>query len=150
MDCFRRCNAYQGGVRGGEGGNDGRCQGDRYFDKKSKNMHLEHAAKKNAKLAAPFFQSNESPVAKKVKDAPAGTAMEGYESGLFREEGLPPRPCQVLLDNSLIESSCIGHNGNMQEIIVEPVEENGKDLPSGKKLGDYMNEKGRMDVLKFF
>ena len=39
---------------------------------------------------------------------------------------------------------------NMQEIIVGPVEENGKDLPSGKKLGEYVNEKGRMDVLNFF
>ncbi len=26
------------------------------------------------------------------------------------------------------------------------MEENGKDLPSGKNLGDYINEKGRMDV----
>ena len=34
MDCFRRCKAYEGGVRGGEGGNDGRCQGDRYFHTK--------------------------------------------------------------------------------------------------------------------
>ena len=34
MDCFRRCNAYQGGVRGGEGGNDGWCQRDRKMDKK--------------------------------------------------------------------------------------------------------------------
>jgi hypothetical protein len=40
-------------------------------------------------------------------------------------------------------------NGNMEEIIVGPVEENGKDLPSGQKLGDYVNEKGRMDVVKF-
>jgi hypothetical protein len=38
----------------------------------------------------------------------------------------------------------------MEEIIVGPVEENGKDLPSGKNLEDYVNEKGRMDVLKFF
>jgi hypothetical protein len=43
--------------------------------------------------------------------------------------------------------SGIGQNGNRQEIIVRPVEENGKDLPSGKNLGDYMNEKDRMDVL---
>ncbi len=28
--------------------------------------------------------------------------------------------------------------------------EYGKDLPSGKKLGDYVNEKGRMDILKLF
>jgi hypothetical protein len=27
---------------------------------------------------------------------------------------------------------------------------NGKDLPSGKNLGDYVIEKGRMDVLKVF
>ncbi len=45
--------------------------------------------------------------------------------------------------------SGIGLNGDMEEIIVGPVEENGKDLSSGKKLGDYVNEKGRMDVLKF-
>jgi hypothetical protein len=41
-------------------------------------------------------------------------------------------------------------NGTVQEIIVGPVEENGNDLPSDKNLGDYVNEKGRMDVLKFF
>jgi hypothetical protein len=29
--------------------------------------------------------------------------------------------------------SCIGLNGDMEEIIVGPVEENGKDLPLGKK-----------------
>jgi hypothetical protein len=46
--------------------------------------------------------------------------------------------------------SGIGLNRDMEEIIVGPVEENGKDLPLGKKLGDYVNEKGRMDVLKFF
>ena len=38
----------------------------------------------------------------------------------------------------------------MQEINVGPVEENRNDLPSGKNLGDYINKKGRMDVLKFF
>ena len=37
----------------------------------------------------------------------------------------------------------------MQEIIVGPVEANGKDLPSGKKMEEYVNEKGRMDVLIF-
>ncbi len=46
--------------------------------------------------------------------------------------------------------SGIGLNGNMEEIIVGPVEENGKYLPLGKNLGDYVNEKGRIDVLKFF
>ena len=34
MDCFRRCNAFKGGVRGEKGGNDGRCLGDRLFKKK--------------------------------------------------------------------------------------------------------------------
>jgi hypothetical protein len=46
--------------------------------------------------------------------------------------------------------SGIGLNGNMDEIIVGPVEENRKDLPSGKNLRVYVNEKGRMDVLQFF
>ncbi len=46
--------------------------------------------------------------------------------------------------------SGIGLNGDMEEIIVGPVEENGKDLPSGKKMGNYVNEKGRMHMLKFF
>ena len=50
------------------------------------------------------------------------------------------RPKWARVNSEII--SGIGHNGNMQEIIVGPVEENGKDLPSGKNLGDYMNEKG--------
>jgi hypothetical protein len=40
-------------------------------------------------------------------------------------------------------------NGNMEEIIFRPVEKNGKDFPSEKKLGDYVNEKGKMDVHNF-
>jgi hypothetical protein len=44
----------------------------------------------------------------------------------------------------------MGRNGELEEIIVGPVQENGKDLPSGKNFGTYLNEKGRMDVLKFF
>ncbi len=43
MGCFRRCNAYKGGVRGGEGGNDGRCQRDCFMDKKNKNTRVKHA-----------------------------------------------------------------------------------------------------------
>ena len=35
MGCFCRCNAYKGGVRGGEGGNNGRCQRDRFMNKKT-------------------------------------------------------------------------------------------------------------------
>jgi hypothetical protein len=46
--------------------------------------------------------------------------------------------------------SGIGLNSQMEEIIVGPVKENGKDLPSGKNLGGYVNEKGRVDVLKYF
>jgi hypothetical protein len=38
----------------------------------------------------------------------------------------------------------------MEDIIVEPVKENGKDLPSGNKMGNYENEKSRMDMLKLF
>ena len=36
MDCFRQCNAFKGGVRGEERGNDGRCLGDRYYNKSKK------------------------------------------------------------------------------------------------------------------
>ena len=65
----------------------------------------------------------------------------------FKHNKYRPKWARV---NSEILSSIGQHNGNMQEIIVGPVEENRKDLPSGKNLGDYINEKGRMDVLKFF
>jgi hypothetical protein len=41
-------------------------------------------------------------------------------------------------------------SGKTQEVIVGPVEENGKDLPSGKNLGNYIDTKGRMDVLQFY
>jgi hypothetical protein len=37
----------------------------------------------------------------------------------------------------------MGRNGELEEIMVGPVQENGKDLPSGKKIGTYVNEKGR-------
>ncbi len=37
-----------------------------------------------------------------------------------------------------------------KEIVVAPVEENGKDLPSGKILGNYVDSKGRIDVLQFY
>ena len=37
----------------------------------------------------------------------------------------------------------MGQNGDLEEIIVGPVQDNGKDLPSGKKIGTYVNEKGR-------
>jgi hypothetical protein len=49
-----------------------------------------------------------------VEDAPTGYrdgALGVWPLQAVRgEEGLPPRPCQVLLDNSLIESSCLELN----------------------------------------
>ena len=59
MDCFHRCIAYKGGVRGEKGGNDGRCLGDRYYNKTEKKYMKKHAGKAAAKLTVPFFQSNE-------------------------------------------------------------------------------------------
>jgi hypothetical protein len=44
----------------------------------------------------------------------------------------------------------MGQNGDLEEIIVGPVQDNGKDLPSAKSFETYVNEKGRIDVLKFF
>ncbi len=41
-------------------------------------------------------------------------------------------------------------SGMTEEVIVGPVEENGKNLPSGKNLGNYVDTKGRMDVLQFY
>ncbi len=41
-------------------------------------------------------------------------------------------------------------SGKTEEVIVGPVEENGKDLPSGKNLGNYVDTKGRMDMLQFY
>jgi hypothetical protein len=41
-------------------------------------------------------------------------------------------------------------NGKLDDFIVGPVQENGKDLPSGKNVGNYVNEKGRNIVLKVF
>ncbi len=42
------------------------------------------------------------------------------------------------------------NSDKIQEIIVAPVEKKRKDLPSHKNLGDYVNSKGRMDMLQFF
>jgi hypothetical protein len=41
-------------------------------------------------------------------------------------------------------------SGKTEEVIVGPVKENGKDLTSGKNLGNYADTKGRMDVLQFY
>jgi hypothetical protein len=44
----------------------------------------------------------------------------------------------------------MGQNGKLKKIIVGPVQENWKDIPSGNFFGNYVNEKGRMEVIKFF
>ena len=46
--------------------------------------------------------------------------------------------------------SGLGRTGELEEIIVGPVQGNGKDLPSGNFFGNYVNDKGRIDVLQFF
>jgi hypothetical protein len=40
--------------------------------------------------------------------------------------------------------------GKSKELWVAPMESKGKDLPSGKNLADYINERGQMQLLKFF
>jgi hypothetical protein len=42
------------------------------------------------------------------------------------------------------------YNNKQVEICVGPVVERGKDLPSGKNLADYIDSRGRIDLLKFF
>ena len=41
-------------------------------------------------------------------------------------------------------------NGKEYELMLGPVLSIGKDLPSGKNLADYISEKGRMDLLRFY
>jgi hypothetical protein len=43
----------------------------------------------------------------------------------------------------------MGLNVKTEDIIGRSVMENGKDLPLGIKLGEYVNEVDRMDILKF-
>ncbi len=40
--------------------------------------------------------------------------------------------------------------GKSKELWVAPVESKGNDLPSGKNLGDNINVRGQMQLLKFF
>jgi len=40
--------------------------------------------------------------------------------------------------------------GKVYEIVVGPVETRGKDLPSGKNLADYIDKRGRIDLLCLF
>ena len=36
-----------------------------------------------------------------------------------------------------------------RKLLVGPVESKGEDLPSGKNIADYVDERGRMDLLRF-
>jgi hypothetical protein len=42
------------------------------------------------------------------------------------------------------------YGGKFKELWVAPVASKGKNLPSGKNLADYIDERGRMQLLKFF
>ena len=37
-----------------------------------------------------------------------------------------------------------------RKILVGPVETKGENLPSGKNIADYVDKRGRMDLLRFF
>jgi hypothetical protein len=69
--------------------------------------------------------------------------LESYKRNKFRPKKWKTAASTVL-------SAFDMKSEKIQEIIVAPVKEKGKDLPSGKNLGDYVDSKGRMDVLKFF
>jgi hypothetical protein len=59
-------------------------------------------------------------------------------------------PKQWKMSSSTVLSHVDVASGKTEEVIVGPVKENGKDLPSGKNLGNYVDTKGRMDVLQFY
>ena len=69
--------------------------------------------------------------------------LESYKRNKYRPKKWKTAPFTVL-------SAFDVNSDKIQEIIVAPVEEKGKDLPSRKNLGDYVDSKGRMDVLQFF
>ena len=69
--------------------------------------------------------------------------MESYKRNKYRPPKWKKTACTVL---SVVDIT----SGKTEEIVVAPVEENGKDLPSGKNLGNYVDSKGRMDVLQFY
>jgi hypothetical protein len=69
--------------------------------------------------------------------------LESYKRNKYRPKNWKTAPFTVLSAFDL-------NSDKIQEIIVAPVEEKGKDLPSRKNLGDYVDSKGRMDVLQFF
>ncbi len=68
--------------------------------------------------------------------------LESYKCNKYRPKKWKTTACTVL--------STVDKTSKTEEIIVAPVEENGKDLPSGKNLGNYVGSKGRMDVLQFY
>ena len=59
MDCFRQCNAYKGGVRGEEGGNDGRCLGDRYYNKSKKEYGSKTCGKTRCQTGCTLLPPND-------------------------------------------------------------------------------------------
>jgi hypothetical protein len=44
----------------------------------------------------------------------------------------------------------VEYGGRSKKLWVGPVASKGKDLSSGKNLADYIDERGRMQLLKFF
>ena len=52
-------------------------------------------------------------------------------------------------EKSVILSGTDDH-GKVYEVMVGPVLSRGMDVPSGKNLADYINKKGRMDMLRFY
>jgi hypothetical protein len=54
------------------------------------------------------------------------------------------------MSSSTVLSHVDVDSGKTEEVIIGPVEENGKDLPSGKNLGNYEDTKGRMDVRQYY
>ncbi len=62
--------------------------------------------------------------------------LESYKRNKYHPPKWKKTTCTVL---SVVDIT----SGKTEEIIVAPVEENGKDLPSGKNLGNYVDSKER-------
>ncbi len=69
--------------------------------------------------------------------------LESYKRNKYHPKKWKTTACTALSAVDITSSKT-------EEIIVAPVEENGKDLPSGKNLGGYVDSKRRMDVLQFY
>jgi hypothetical protein len=61
--------------------------------------------------------------------------LESYKRNRYRPKKWKTTASTVLSDFDM-------NSGKIEEIIVAPVEENGKDLPSGRNLGNYIDTKG--------